>query len=194
MRRVSRQVRVNVVSRRHLVRRPPNPTLLKNLTSRTSDSADAQKRLSRELEKYVNILLTVHLFHHFLCVRCATRARFDSFSARGESFDTMRARKQQSMTSACSECPSDDVTLSANNSASALEMPRLQISQQTTHGNPLVEVEILGIPADFAKFKGKVVTRNTVNPYWQESCSFKVRKNGDRQTKKNLRFLFRSSG
>ena len=50
------------------------------------------------------------------------------------------------------------------------------VSQQTTHGNPLVEVEILGIPADCAKFKGKVVTRNTVNPYWQESCSFKVRK------------------
>ena len=46
----------------------------------------------------------------------------------------------------------------------------------------------------FRDSKGKVVARNTVNPYWQESCSFKVRKNGDRQTKKNLRFLFRSSG
>ena len=124
-----------------------------SLTSRTSDSADAQKRLSREWEKYVNILLTVHLFHHFLCVRCATRAWLVSFSARGESFDTMRARKQQSMTSACSECPSDDVTLSANNSASALEMPRLQMKARKKQ-DVARELSDLVVYTQAVKFRG----------------------------------------
>ena len=49
------------------------------------------------------------------------------------------------------------------------------VSQQTTYGNPLVEVELFGIPVDCAKVKGKVVTRNTVNPVWRDSFTFKVR-------------------
>ena len=41
----------------------------------------------------------------------------------------------------------------------------------------MVEVELIGIPADCAKFKSKVVTRNGINPIWYEMYTFQVRFN-----------------
>ena len=49
------------------------------------------------------------------------------------------------------------------------------VCQSAHHGSPIVEVEMIGIPADCAKHKSKVVTRNTVNPIWNEFYTFKVR-------------------
>ena len=50
--------------------------------------------------------------------------------------------------------------------------------QGAHHGSPIVEIEMIGIPADCAKHKSKVVTRNTVNPIWNEFYTFKLRLNG----------------
>ena len=41
-------------------------------------------------------------------------------------------------------------------------------------GSPLVEVEVIGIPADCAKHKSKVITRNALNPIWNEVYTFQV--------------------
>ncbi|XP_071948971.1 uncharacterized protein [Antedon mediterranea] len=41
--------------------------------------------------------------------------------------------------------------------------------------SPLVEVEILGIPADCAKSKTKSVSHNQLNPMWMETFTFNVR-------------------
>ena len=41
-------------------------------------------------------------------------------------------------------------------------------------GSPLVEVELLGIPADCIKDKTKPVLRNTINPIWNASFHFRV--------------------
>ncbi|XP_070541587.1 1-phosphatidylinositol 4,5-bisphosphate phosphodiesterase epsilon-1-like isoform X2 [Ptychodera flava] len=41
-------------------------------------------------------------------------------------------------------------------------------------GSPNVEVEILGIPVDYARGKTKVVQRNGVNPIWKENFTFQV--------------------
>ena len=49
------------------------------------------------------------------------------------------------------------------------------VCQGAHHGSPIVEIEMIGIPADCAKHKSKVVTRNTVNPIWNEFFNFKVR-------------------
>ncbi|XP_033124802.1 uncharacterized protein LOC117123082 [Anneissia japonica] len=41
-------------------------------------------------------------------------------------------------------------------------------------GNPQVEVEILGIPADCAKYKTKAVSHNQLNPMWMETFVFSI--------------------
>lgn len=42
-------------------------------------------------------------------------------------------------------------------------------------GSPMVEVEILGLPADCLKDKTKPVLRNTINPIWNAHFHFRVR-------------------
>ena len=38
-----------------------------------------------------------------------------------------------------------------------------------------VEVEVIGIPADCAKFKTKVIPRNALNPIWNDVFTLQVR-------------------
>ena len=42
--------------------------------------------------------------------------------------------------------------------------------------SPLVEIELIGIPADCAKHKSKMIQRNALNPIWNEVYHFQVRK------------------
>uniref|UniRef100_A0A7E4VIV1 Phosphoinositide phospholipase C n=1 Tax=Panagrellus redivivus TaxID=6233 RepID=A0A7E4VIV1_PANRE len=41
-------------------------------------------------------------------------------------------------------------------------------------GSPYLEIEIIGIPADCCKEKTKIVSRNSVNPMWNHSCTFRI--------------------
>ncbi|XP_071477015.1 uncharacterized protein [Diadema antillarum] len=41
-------------------------------------------------------------------------------------------------------------------------------------GSPYVEVEVMGVPADCAKWKTKIVSRNSINPIWEETFTFQV--------------------
>ena len=38
----------------------------------------------------------------------------------------------------------------------------------------MVEIEIIGIPVDCTKHKSKVISRNSVNPIWNEMYTFHV--------------------
>ncbi|KAL3102215.1 hypothetical protein niasHS_003624 [Heterodera schachtii] len=40
--------------------------------------------------------------------------------------------------------------------------------------SPFLEIEIIGMPADCAKEKSKMVGRNGVNPVWNHSCTFRI--------------------
>ena len=42
------------------------------------------------------------------------------------------------------------------------------------NGSPMVEIEVIGIPADCCKQKSKVISRNAVNPIWNEVNTFQV--------------------
>ena len=41
-------------------------------------------------------------------------------------------------------------------------------------GSPKVEVEIIGIPVDLSKISSLAVSRNSVNPIWNEAYTFQV--------------------
>ncbi|XP_030842228.1 1-phosphatidylinositol 4,5-bisphosphate phosphodiesterase epsilon-1 [Strongylocentrotus purpuratus] len=41
-------------------------------------------------------------------------------------------------------------------------------------GSVFVEVEVMGIPADCAKWKTKIASRNSINPIWEETFTFQV--------------------
>jgi phosphatidylinositol phospholipase C epsilon len=41
-------------------------------------------------------------------------------------------------------------------------------------GSPQVEIEIIGIPVDCMKHKSKVMSRNQLNPIWNELYTFQV--------------------
>ena len=41
-------------------------------------------------------------------------------------------------------------------------------------GSPQVEVEILGIPVDLSKIRSLPVSKNSVNPIWNEAYTFQV--------------------
>uniref|UniRef100_A0A183C4W4 Phosphoinositide phospholipase C n=1 Tax=Globodera pallida TaxID=36090 RepID=A0A183C4W4_GLOPA len=40
--------------------------------------------------------------------------------------------------------------------------------------SPFLEIEVIGVPADCAKEKSKMVGRNGVNPVWNHSCTFRI--------------------
>lgn len=40
-------------------------------------------------------------------------------------------------------------------------------------GSTYLEIEIIGIPADCCKEKTKVIARNSVNPIWNHSITFR---------------------
>ena len=40
--------------------------------------------------------------------------------------------------------------------------------------SPYVEVEVMGIPSDCAKWKTKPVLRNAINPIWDEAFTFHI--------------------
>ncbi|XP_064631376.1 uncharacterized protein LOC135489776 isoform X2 [Lineus longissimus] len=48
------------------------------------------------------------------------------------------------------------------------------VCQNTHNGSPYVEVEITGIPVDCAKHKTKTVSRNAINPIWNDTFTFQV--------------------
>ncbi|CAH1784523.1 unnamed protein product, partial [Owenia fusiformis] len=48
------------------------------------------------------------------------------------------------------------------------------VCQGNQGGSPMVEIELLGIHADCAKQKSKVISRNALNPIWNEVFTFQV--------------------
>ncbi|ELT88365.1 hypothetical protein CAPTEDRAFT_107647 [Capitella teleta] len=48
------------------------------------------------------------------------------------------------------------------------------VCQNNHQGNPMVEVQVWGIQPDCAKHKSKVITRNAVNPIWNEGYRFQI--------------------
>lgn len=48
------------------------------------------------------------------------------------------------------------------------------VCQSNHQASPQIEIQVWGIPVDCAKQKSKVVTRNSVNPIWNEVYMFQV--------------------
>lgn len=42
------------------------------------------------------------------------------------------------------------------------------------HGSPMIEVEVFGIASDSAKYRTKLISRNSFNPIWDETFNFKI--------------------
>ena len=49
------------------------------------------------------------------------------------------------------------------------------VCQYSHQGSPMIDVEIVGIPVDCTKHRSKVVSRNALNPIWNEMYTFQVR-------------------
>ncbi|XP_078588308.1 1-phosphatidylinositol 4,5-bisphosphate phosphodiesterase epsilon-1-like isoform X4 [Branchiostoma floridae x Branchiostoma japonicum] len=48
------------------------------------------------------------------------------------------------------------------------------VCPSSLQGSPMVEVEVIGVPADCVKHRTKTVHRNAVNPIWAETLKFQV--------------------
>ncbi|XP_078668100.1 1-phosphatidylinositol 4,5-bisphosphate phosphodiesterase epsilon-1-like isoform X2 [Branchiostoma floridae x Branchiostoma belcheri] len=48
------------------------------------------------------------------------------------------------------------------------------VCPSSLQGSPIVEVEVIGVPADCVKHRTKTVHRNAVNPLWAETLKFQV--------------------